>query len=292
MVNNSQLLHGQVVAAFGRQYQVELPDGEMLSCVTRGKKRGVACGDRVEIKPTAIGQAVIESVLPRSALLYRSDLYREKLIAANVTRIIIVVAAAPRYSEELINRCLVAAEHQGIGSLILLNKCDLTEEAEIAARSLKLYEILGYPLLKLSAKRDITPLIPCLKGQTSVLVGPSGMGKSTLINALLPSAGQATADISKALGPGRHTTTFARLYHLDCESQIIDSPGMQEFGLHHIPAPELAHCFVEFRPYLGQCRFNNCRHLAEPGCALQRACLESKISERRLECYRKLTGKV
>lgn len=291
-MNNSQLFQGQVVAAFGRHYQVELSGGAIVSCVTRGKRGGVACGDRVELRHAASGQGVIENVLPRSALLYRTDRYREKLIASNVTQIIIVVAAVPSYSEELINRCLVAAEHQGIRSLILLNKCDLAEETATAARSLKLYEDLGYALLKLSAKRDITPLIPCLKGQTSVLVGQSGMGKSTMINALLPSAGQATADISKALDSGRHTTTFARLYHLDRESQIIDSPGMQEFGLHHIPPGELAACFGEFRPYLGQCRFNNCRHLTEPGCALQRAYLESKISERRLECYRKLTAKM
>ncbi|MEO7560593.1 MAG: ribosome small subunit-dependent GTPase A [Nitrosospira sp.] len=256
----------------------------------RGKKSGAACGDQVEIKPTTAGQGVIEAILPRSALLYRSDVYREKLIAANVTQMVIVVAAVPSFSEELINRCLAAAENQRIKGLIVLNKADLAEPTRTAAVSLSLYGELGYPLLQISAKTSVAPLLPYLKGQLSVLVGQSGMGKSTLINALVPDAERATAGISIALDTGRHTTTHARLFHLDENSGIIDSPGMQEFGLHHIDRGELAWGFIEFHPYIGQCRFNNCRHTAEPGCALAQAVQEGKIDRRRFTFYHKLVA--
>lgn len=255
----------------------------------RGKKGGAACGDQVEIKLTASGQGVIEAILPRSTLLYRSDIYREKIIAANVTQMVIVVAAVPSFSEELINRCLAAAENQRIKGLIVLNKADLAEPTRTAAASLSLYRELGYPLLQISAKTSIVPLLPYLKGHLSVLVGQSGMGKSTLINALIPDAERATAGISMALDTGRHTTTHARLFHLDEGSRIIDSPGMQEFGLNHIDRKDLAWEFIEFRSYIGRCKFNNCRHADEPGCALAEAAQEGKISERRLNFYHKLT---
>lgn len=254
----------------------------------RGKKGGAACGDQVEIKLTTPGQGVIEAILPRSALLYRSDVYREKLIAANVTQMVIVVAAVPSFSEELINRCLAAAENQRIKGLIVLNKADLIEPTRAAAASLSLYQELGYPLVQISAKTSVVPLLPYLEGQLSVLIGQSGMGKSTLINALIPDAERATAGISVALDTGRHTTTHARLFHVDEGTRIIDSPGMQEFGLHHIDGEDLAWGFIEFHPYIGRCRFNNCRHTAEPGCALTQAVQDGKISRRRLRFYQTL----
>lgn len=281
---------GQIVAAFGRYFLVKTANDAALTCVMRGKKGGAACGDQVEIQLTTSGQGVIETILPRSAILYRSDVYREKLIAANITQIVIVVAAIPSFSEELINRCLAAAENQRIKALIVLNKTDLAEPARAAAASLKLYRELGYSLLQVSAKGDATPLLPYLQGHLSVLVGQSGMGKSTLLNALIPAAKRATAGISVALDTGRHTTTHARLYHLDEDSRIIDSPGMQEFGLHYIDGEDLAWGFIEFHPYIGQCRFNNCRHRAEPGCALAQAVQEGKISRRRLNFYHKLAA--
>ncbi len=283
-------LAGQIVAAFGRHYLIETACGTTRSCVMRGKKGGAACGDQVKIQPTTPGQGVIEAILPRSALLYRSDAFREKLIAANITQVVIVVAAVPSFSEELINRCLAAAESQRIKALIVLNKTDLVEPTRTAAACLSLYRELGYPLLQLSAKADIAPLLPYLQGNLSVLVGQSGMGKSTLINTIIPAADRATADISIALDSGRHTTTHARLYHLDQNSHIIDSPGMQEFGLHHIDGADLAWGFIEFHPYIGQCRFNNCRHTGEPGCAMVQAVQERKIDVRRLDFYRKLAA--
>lgn len=283
---------GQIVAAFGRSCLVEAAGGGTVSCVARSKKGGLACGDRVRFSKTAPGEGVIESVLPRGSLLHRSDAFREKLVAANVTQVMVVVAPVPSFSEDLINRCLAAAEDQRLRAVILLNKCDLAEPARAALEALALYRDLGYPLLTVSAKRDVSPLLPWLARQTTVLVGQSGMGKSTLINALAPEAAAATAEISTALDSGRHTTTSARLYHLDAGSHIIDSPGMQEFGLHHLGLADLAHAFVEFRPWLGQCKFNDCRHLGEPACAVSQAQREGKISEQRLASYRRLVGEL
>ena len=281
---------GQIVAAFGRHYLVETTDGEILSCVMRGKKSGAACGDQVTFRSIASEQGVIESILPRNTLLYRSDAFREKLIAANVTQIIIVVAAVPSFSEELINRYLVAVESQHAQAIIVLNKIDLVEPTRIALATLLLYQKLGYTLLQLSAKKDISLLLPYLQHHLSVLVGQSGMGKSTLINALIPEAERATAEISDALDTGRHTTTHTRLYHFDKNSHIIDSPGMQEFGLHYINDADLAWGFIEFHPYIGHCKFNNCLHMNEPDCALTRAAQENRIEDRRLSFYRKLMG--
>lgn len=280
-------MQGQIVAAFGRRYLVELPDASTLDCVTRGRRGSLACGDRVHVARTAPGQGVIESMAPRSTLLYRSDRAHQKLVAANVTQIVVVVAPVPTFHEDLVNRCLAAAEHGGMAALIALNKSDLPQAPE-AFSALELYRPLGYRVVALSAKHDLAPLAQHLKGKTSVLVGQSGMGKSTIINALLPEASVRVAEISAALDSGRHTTTHARLYHLDAVSHIIDSPGLQEFGLHHVDAPDLAQAFVEFRPHLGQCRFRNCRHVTEPGCAVAAACMRGEISESRLESYRGL----
>jgi ribosome biogenesis GTPase len=278
---------GWVVAAHGRRYRVELAEGGEIDCMTRGKRSDVACGDRVRIAKSGDRVGVVESIEERKSLFYRSDARRQKLIAANVTQVVIVVAASPPYSEDLVNRCLVGAEHAGIAAIIALNKADLPEAAA-ASKALDLYRGLGYTVVLLSAKRDLAPLRSHLTGHVSVLAGQSGMGKSTIINGLVPDAAARVAEISVALNSGRHTTTHAELYHLDADSHIIDSPGMQEFGLHHLSPEHAAHAFIEFRPWLGQCRFRNCKHTGEPGCAIVDATTRGDISERRLSAYRRL----
>ncbi|MEI6228106.1 MAG: ribosome small subunit-dependent GTPase A [Methylophilaceae bacterium] len=290
--HQEKLLTGTIVAAYGKRFQVELADDQKrISCVTRGKKTDLACGDNVTLKLTDKHEGVIESTLPRKTLLYRSNAFKSKMLAANVTQIIIVLATQPSFYEALLNRCLIAAEAAGIKALIVLNKCDLADNDD-AKQKLALYTGLGYQVLALSATEDISALRPYLQGEASILVGQSGMGKSTIINALLPDADVRTREVSLVLDSGKHTTTAAHLYHLDAHSQLIDSPGLQEFGLHHLSTDELEHAFIEFRPYLGKCRFNNCKHLQEPDCAIKEAVASNKVTPERLAIYQMLRTEI
>ena len=185
-------------------------------------------------------------------------------------------------------RALLAAESEEIEPLIVLNKCDLADKLPAARAQLAVFAGLGYRVLELSALAHAEDLRPALHGNTSVLVGQSGMGKSTLVNALVPEARAATREISAALDSGKHTTTHATLYHLDADSELIDSPGLQEFGLGHLDRQEIEHAFREFRPYLGQCRFRDCRHRNEPDCAIRNAVAAGHIPAARLDLLYRL----
>lgn len=285
----SEITVGQIVAAFGRHYEVALDDGQLVTGFPLGKKSPFACGDRVELAMSSPDQGQILRHQPRSSLLYRSDEWKQKIIAANVTQLVLVTATEPGFSDELITRALVAAEHEGIRALIVLNKCDLKSGLAAARAQLAPYAALGYQVLELAAAEDAGPLLPLLAGQTSLLMGQSGMGKSTLINALVPGAQAATREISEVLDSGKHTTTHARLYRLPDGSAIIDSPGLQEFGLSHLTLGEIEAAFPEFRPYLGQCRFRDCRHQAEPDCAVKQGVADGRVHPRRLEHFTSLT---
>lgn len=286
------MIEGTIVSAHGRQYLVELTAGETLLCFPRGKRSEVACGDLVHVQRSSDTQGVIDSILPRSTLLYRSNEFRQKLIAANVTQIIIVVATEPPYSDELISRCIVAAESQDMKTLIVFNKCDLSDHIALTSMALAPFEKIGYPVLRLSARSDAEALRPYLSGQTSVLVGQSGMGKSTLTNALLHDANAPTREISTALKAGKHTTTHATLYRFDTHSALIDSPGLQEFGLRHLSKNAIEHGFLELRSLQGQCRFRNCHHGREPDCAVHSAVRRGEIDPRRYAAFRTLCAEV
>ena len=273
---------GTIVAAFGRHYEIELADGRIATGYPKGKKSLLAVGDEVQLSPD--GQIMAHG--ERRSLLYRSDAYRQKLIAANATQLLLVVATDPSFSDMLLSRALVAAEHQGLTTTIVLNKCDLTPALPAARRLLAPYIALGCRVVELSAKFDPSPLLPLLAGESSVLVGQSGMGKSTLTNALVPGAAAATRELSTALDSGKHTTTYARRYKLPQGGTLIDSPGLQEFGLKPLTAQEIEFGFAEFRPFLGQCRFRDCQHDAEPGCAIKQALAEGIIHPRRLDHFR------
>jgi ribosome biogenesis GTPase / thiamine phosphate phosphatase len=276
---------GLVIAAYSRRFIVETPEGP-LPCQVKGRHLRVVCGDRVVIH-TDGRSGVIEEILPRTNLFHRSDAFRSKPIAANVTQIAVVMAARPSFSLELTQRCILAAEAAGVASLLVLNKSDLPETS-LARERLALLTRLGYPLVALCAHSDVAPLLPILEGHTTLLIGQSGMGKSTIINALVPEAAADTAEFSEALDSGRHTTTHTRLYQIAPDTALIDSPGLQEFALQHVDADALAHAFIEFRPYFGQCRFRDCQHQHEPGCRIIEAVEAGKIDPQRLQLFQML----
>jgi ribosome biogenesis GTPase / thiamine phosphate phosphatase len=283
-ISTGDTLRGLVVATYRRHYAVTLPSGETLECVQKGRSMQIACGDNVELVRMAGGGA-IESVATRSSLLYRSDAFREKLIAANVTQIVGVVAPGIGLDEELINRWMIAAESQSCRFVLAANKSDLPQYAALLER-LAPFARLGYSVIQLSAVRDPAPLVTWLAGQRTVLVGQSGMGKSTIVNALIPDAAIRVSETSAALATGRHTTTATTLYplpRLSPETWIVDSPGMKAFGLAHLDPVAIAEAFIELRPLLGHCRFRDCRHDAEPGCAIQDAVKRGLVAPHRLD---------
>ena len=284
-------MSGTIIAAHGRHYLADV-DGVKYQCVTRGKKTNVAVGDVVHLKQTSNDQAVIEDIAERTTLLYRSDQYKSKLLAANISRLFIVVATEPGFADDLVSRALVAAEAAGIEAHLILNKTDVVELLPRARERAAVYGSLGYPVHEVSAKADpehaLATLRPLLAGQSSIFIGQSGMGKSSLINLLVPDADIAVREISAALDTGKHTTTFTRLYWLPDGAAIIDSPGFQEFGLYHLSEGMLERAFVEFKPYLGGCKYYNCRHLAEPQCAVLDAVKDGKIAKMRHELYAQL----
>lgn len=284
-------ISGQVVAAHGRHFLVHAEPGEALSCITLGRKLEVVCGDRVEIRVTAPDQGVIEKVLPRTSLFKRVDAYKSKIIAANVTQVAIVVAPRPSWSEELLQRCLLAAETQRIPAMIIANKADLPEHGDMMSR-LSLYASLGYSVIPLCAKQGADTLIEGLHGHLTLLAGQSGMGKSTLINALFPEADARVEAFSAALDSGRHTTTYSRLYRLNDHSGVIDSPGFQEFALAHLTFADIEAAMPDFRPFLGQCRFRDCQHRREPDCAIQHAARTGQIAPHRLEFFHTLINEL
>ena len=247
---SSTRIGGLVIAAHGRHYMVAPEDGSpMLQCFPRGKRSEVAVGDRVIYEPTSADQGVIVEIGERRNLLYRSDQYKSKLFAANLDQLLVVLATEPHFSEDLLGRALVAAEAHGLKPLIVLNKTDVTGALEGARKRLESYRALGYTVVEASIKTQPdaarAALIEHLHGHSTLLLGQSGMGKSTLVNLLIPNAEVATREISTALNSGRHTTTFTRLYPLPGSDggALIDSPGFQEFGLHHLTEGRLERAF-------------------------------------------------
>lgn len=281
-------INGLVTAAFRRHYAVLLDNGQMASCVLRGRSLTIACGDRVNVALESSGtEGAIDAVEPRTSLFFRSDAQREKIIAANVTQVLGMVAPDPPYDDELVHRWIIAAESNGCRFILIANKADLPSFAAIKPR-LAQFAALGYRIIETSASNDAAPIAPWLHGQHSVLIGQSGMGKSTLINTLLPGAAARVGVLSSALKTGKHTTTETTLYALDATSWIVDSPGMKEFGLGHLTADAIADAFVELRPLLGQCRFRNCRHDSEPGCAVLAALERGEVIPWRLSLLQQM----
>lgn len=280
--------HGDVIAGYGRDTLVRSDTGEMLRAHTRSRRIQAVCGDRVILEPSGAGRAIIVEVEPRRTVFARSSAHRTKVLAANVTQVAVLVACEPSFSDELLARVLVAAEHAGLPALIALNKVDLAMRRSEALAHLLPFRGLGYPVIEFSARIDPEPLRIYLQRQRTVIVGQSGMGKSTLVKSLVPDAAVRIQEISRFLDAGRQTTTAARLYQLDALSALVDTPGIAEFGLAGLSSTEVAAGFREFGPYAGRCRFPDCRHLVEPDCALAAAAEAGRLHPRRLSLYRRI----
>ena len=286
-MNAPHLQSGLVVSSHGRHCVVETPDGERRICHPRGKKNAVVVGDRVAWQISG-DEGSIERVEPRRNLFYRQDEVRTKSFAANLDQVLILVAAEPEFSEMQLTRALIAAEAQRIRPLIALNKQDLTEAFQRALQRLAPYQAMGYTVLPLSVKHgELADLPQRLDQHTTLILGPSGTGKSSLINRLIPHAQVATGEISQALNSGRHTTTTTTWHWMDAarSTALIDSPGFQEFGLRHIGPTELAFLMPDFQPHTKHCKFSNCTHLHEPQCAVQAALARGEISASRHKLY-------
>ncbi len=285
--SESVVLEGRVVADFGREFLVEFADRRQVVCTRKGKRQDATCGDFVEVRMTGSAQGSIERVGTRRNLLYRSDQWREKMLAANVDQVVILVAPKPPLSEAFLNLSLVACEAARLPVVIALNKKDLPEY-DAARKALDPYEKIGYTLVSMSAKFDVAPLLPHLENKLTLLVGQSGMGKSKTVNALVLSDVARVGELTASRDSGAHTTTFSRFYRLDRDTAIIDTPGFQSFGLFHLTEDQIGEAMREFRPFLGTCKFNDCSHLNEPGCKVIDASKKGAISARRLSFYQVL----
>ena len=286
---------GLVIAHFGVLIEVEALDGEQAGQVFRCNRRSnlpaLVTGDRVVWRPGNQQNGVIVALLPRHSELCRPDMRGQlKPVAANIDQIVIVFAPLPHPHANLIDRYLIAAEHAGIRPLLLLNKADLLDEHNSAHidRLLATYRQLDYPLLEVSAQdgAGMDELRQRLDDRVSVFVGQSGVGKSSLVNSLLPGIDTRVGALSEQTGKGTHTTTTARLFHFPNGGELVDSPGIREFGLGHVSRQTIEEGFIEFRPLLGHCRFRDCKHDREPGCALLAALADGRIQEQRMHSYR------
>jgi len=289
----ADLRPGLVVASHGRHCLVETPEAERLICHPRGKKSQAVVGDRV-LWQASQDEGTVEKVEPRRNLFYRQDEIRTKSFAANLDHVLVLIAAEPEFSEHQLARALIAAQAEGITPIIALNKSDLVAPFERAWARLAPYRHMHHGVLPLSltASGDVDreTLLKRLAGKTTLVLGPSGSGKSTLINLLVPGASALTGEISQALNSGRHTTTSTTWYWVDRDAgtALIDSPGFQEFGLHHIEATQLAHLMPDIAEHAGECKFYNCTHLHEPGCGVIAQVESGAIDASRYRIYGEL----
>ncbi len=290
-------IEGRVVAKHGQNLAVADSEGNIYHCLSRQNIGHIVCGDRVVWQATEPGHGVVTTRLERTSVLARPDYSgRKKPLAANLTLLVIVVAPEPAPSEYLLDQYLVTAETIGVPALIAINKIDLItgESGEQFNQRIQLYQDIGYPVARICAhtKHGLDPMIERLRDETSILVGQSGVGKSSIINALLPDLDLQVGRLSKTTKLGRHTTSASTCYSLPTGGELIDSPGVRSFRLLRLSRRQLEHGFKEFRPFSGHCQFNDCKHLHEPGCAIKQAVARGDISQQRLDNFLHLAKKM
>jgi ribosome biogenesis GTPase len=291
--DQSKRFAARVIATYGRTSLLEGEDGATWSAVRRGRRADLVVGDRIVAIAAAAGQATVESIEPRRSLLYRADAFRTKELAANIDRMLLVFASRPSFNLWFLWKALVAARAAEIEAIVVRNKTDLDDGAATAQATLDQIASLGWRTLALSARAQpghaLAALREITQGAHCLLVGQSGMGKSTLLNLLAPEAQARTREYSEHLDHGKQTTTAARWFTLPGGGAIIDTPGFQEFGLAHLSVQQRLAGFPEFEPYLGRCRFLDCRHLVEPDCAIRAAVTTGAIVAARYDFYRALS---
>lgn len=292
---------GTVISRYGQHADIEDNDGKILLCDIRRTIKSLICGDKIlwrrakttETASQNVRQGVIEAVQKRDSILTRPDFYDGvKPIAANINQIVIVSAILPDFTPNIIDRYLIAAEDVEISPVILLNKIDLMDE-QIQSQIEKfqqIYQSIGYSFHFASneTEQGIDNLEQLLTDNISIFVGQSGVGKSSLTNTLLPDSNISTKMVSENSRLGQHTTTVARLYHFPKGGQLIDSPGIREFGLWHLEPERVTWCFKEFREYLGSCKFRDCKHKTDPGCAIREAVEQGHIHRERFDSYHRI----
>lgn len=291
-IDETTALEGQVIVQHGQSSLVRDETGQTILCSTRRNIGKPVCGDRVVLHRTAEDHGIISALLARHTVLSRPDYSgRDKALAANISQLVIVIAVEPEPHDYLVDQYLIAAESIGVKAVILLNKSDLLDSTADAGKSidslLKRYADIGYETIRISSKVQggVEPLLTALYNETSILVGQSGVGKSSLAKKLLPENDIEIGAISEITGRGKHTTSASTLYQLPFGGQLIDSPGVRSFRLSEPNKEILENGFRDIKPYLGRCKFNNCSHRHEPGCALREAFENGKIRPERFNNF-------